>query len=344
MDAGATERAIGGFLPLEPEVRNTERGLIEFWGMTEANTWCFANARSALAHLLRTRGASRLVLPAYICPEMAAAAESGIETVYYPLSDAISPLVEPLDALLRPNDCAVAVDYFGRPPDRDFRDFAAARGDVIWVEDRAQALWPATASWAEWLLYSPRKLFGVEDGGIMLRAVGGVTQAVYSAESVDERAAPRVLRRDDADESENAIWFEAFRGVEARMGVSREPMSAQTRRLLAGVDPAAAVRFRRRNFATLAKILSGYAFFDGPGGDFAPFGFPVRLADAGRVQQALAERRIYAARYWPRLPSDPADFPSEHALARDLLLLPCDQRYGVADMERVARVFLEVAG
>lgn len=339
------DRAIGGFMPLEPGSRQAAGGLLAFWGVTDGNAWRFVNARSALAHLLRNCGARRLVLPAYICPELAtAAADAGVATAYYPLSDALSPLVTALDAMLRPGDCAVAVDYFGRPPARDFRDLAAARDDVVWVEDRAQALRPGAAPWAEWVLYSPRKLFGVPDGGILLRTGGAVPAAEHSSICAEDRALPRILRRDDADESGSVAWFEAYRGVESRMSVSREPMSALTRLLLAGIDPEPVILSRRENFSILRDALPEFGVFDGPADDFAPFGYPVRAAAAEAIQAALARRRIFAARYWPSLPSDPKQFPAEHALARELLLLPCDQRYGGEDMKAVARAFRDIAG
>jgi hypothetical protein len=57
----------------------------------------------------------------------------------------------------------------------------------------------------------------------------------------------------------------------------------------------------------------------------------------------MAGARIFCARHWADLPSPAADFPAEHELSRRLITLPCDHRYGEAEMARVADVFLGAA-
>lgn len=332
-------RAIGGFLPLECGSGKEADGVLSLWGVAEHNAWMFANARSALAHLIQATDVRRLLLPAFICPELAQAASQDVSVGYYPLNARLSPNVDALFSLLRPGDCVVGVDYFGRQPEPDFCAFVADRNDILWVEDRAQALLPAQEPWTNWVLYSPRKLFGVPDGGILVCLDEDVAPTAYSEECAEDRVLPRVLRRDDTLERDNALWYAAYQDVEAGMTVSCEALSATTHQILSNMDTEPVIRCRKHNFNSLAESLPDIAFFTGEAEDFVPFGFPVRVRERDRVWKALSDRRIFAARYWPHLPSDPAMFPEAHALSGELLLLPCDQRYDEYDMRTVAAVF-----
>src|SRR5207302_4980229 len=69
-----------------------------------------------------------------------------------------------------PGDLVVGVDYFGYPVGSALRGLSTTRGDLFFVEDRAQALAPSGDFWGDWCLYSPRKLLGVADGGILVAA------------------------------------------------------------------------------------------------------------------------------------------------------------------------------
>ena len=263
-------RAIGGFLPLDSECVGDSGGVLSFWGITAENAWMFANARSALAHFLKQFQVNRLILPAYICPEIVSAAGRAMEVAFYPLNDLLSPNIGALTEMFRPGDCVVAVDYFGRAPAPEFREFVASRRDIIWVEDRAQALHTGAAAWAEWVLYSPRKLFGVPDGGILLRIDGSVDAVRYAKPSAEDRVLPRKMRRDDRQECNSSAWYKAYRSTEARMAVSSEPISRYSRRQLGNIDAEWAISRRRRNFDRLAELLPDVAFFDGKAGAFAP--------------------------------------------------------------------------
>ena len=120
------------------------------------------------------------------------------------------------------------------------------------------------------------------------------------------------------------------------MRVGNQTISRLSLAVLAGTDIAADAERRRRNYATLFDRLGEWAFFAEPRVSFAPMGFPVRVESAAALSERLSAARIFAARHWEDLPSDPAGFAAEHRLAGQLLTLPCDYRYDEADMHRVA--------
>jgi len=112
-------------------------------------------------------------------------------------------------------------------------------------------------------------------------------------------------------------------------------MSARSLSALAATPARPLTAQRRRNWQALAKRLGAFALWSDQQSDFAPLAYPIVVADAAAAVEALAAERVWAPRHWPVLPSPAAAFSVAHALSQRLLSLPCDQRYGEADMDRV---------
>lgn len=335
-------KTIGGFLPLQlPDAPARHAGFLSLWGIRKDNSLLFHNARSALHHLLKSLDTRKLWLPAYVCRSVVdATARTRADVAFYPVAHALTPDVDVLARRLAPNDCVLAIDYFGRNPAREFLRLVETRRDVTWIEDRAQAMRPAREPWGDWILYSPRKLLGVPDGGILVRRRG--PRLARPAKSLPLQALdfmePSILRFEDQDDVGNKVWREAYVRSEKEMRVSALPMSRLTRVLLGAVQPQRVVSARKANYRFLWSHLKEIALFDGAPGTFVPMVFPIRVeVDAGRLAKSLVRQRVFAQRHWLDLPSDPRRFPAEHDLSRHLLSLPCDQRYSEKDMAFVVK-------
>jgi dTDP-4-amino-4,6-dideoxygalactose transaminase len=339
------ERPIGGFLGLEFPAG--PGGLRRIWGASEPSL-SFVNARSAFASLVKAAPSPRVWFPAFICPEFVDAVPEQ-KRRYYPVGENLSPIVSVLETKVRPGDLVLAVDYFGRPPGAAFLDYVAGNGDVIFVEDCAQAMNTAEQPWGSWRLFSPRKLVGVPDGGLLVRcspAAAAITPSpstTIDAREATDLAAPQLTRFEDENEVHNDVWHRLNQEKERRLSVSTQRMSRLTWTLLGLLEPEKIGDIRRRNFAVLADRLREWALFKERAPQFVPLGFPVLLERRQQVRELLHKHRIFPAVHWERLPSPRDEFPAEHALASRILTLPCDHRYNVADMERVITLFLQAA-
>jgi hypothetical protein len=162
------ERPIGGFIGLELPLVERADSVLALW--TSGRSWWagFANARSALAYLLRRTASRRLWLPAYYCPHTASSLAPTIPIQFYPVVDDLGAPPPMLDDALRTGDAVVFVCYFGTGPGAAWDDLRRDHPTLLWIEDRAQALWPSARPATQWVLYSPRKVLGVPDGGILL--------------------------------------------------------------------------------------------------------------------------------------------------------------------------------
>lgn len=337
MNDTQTQRRIGGFLPLAidelPAAADTPW---ERWTRDARSVLSFHNARSALVWLLRRKSIGRIWLPAYLCPEIASAVRgAGIDLAFYGVGDRLAPDAAGLDARLRRGEAALGVDYFGAPPRQDFLALVAARSDVLWIEDRAQALDPGT-SWGDWLLYSPRKLLGVADGGLLVSHRETLSAPEQPAAEELAFMMPALERFEDAAEARHRAWYKRYRAAEDAICVSLQSMSRLTQALLRRLDFPAIAAARRRNAAQLSRAFAAIARPPlGLSSGAVPFGVPVGTGDAASVSARLAERGLFCARHWPALACSAEEFPDEHRLARSLLTLPCDQRYGEAEMARL---------
>ena len=70
----------------------------------------------------------------------------------------------------------------------------------------------------------------------------------------------------------------------------------------------------------------------------SPLYFPIYAEDRKKVQSDLADAHIYAPVLWPIEDERILGVKSAARLYRDLLALPCDQRYDTCDMERIIHV------
>ncbi|MBU1378795.1 MAG: hypothetical protein KKE02_20865 [Alphaproteobacteria bacterium] len=336
--SGATPlKPIGGFIGLAsadaPPGRTADFGgqhVLQFW-----------NARAALAHLLASLGVGRIWMPSYICGEPAlAAAEAGCQVLFYPVGAGLIPDGDVLARGLRAGDAVLGVDYFGAPSPV-LPDLAQRIPDMTWIQDRAQAPWPDPAPWGAHILYSPRKVVGAADGGVLVSRDGPVPPPQWAPDPDQSRLEPARLRAEDPLGVHGDIWFPAYRAAEAAMSCAPRPMSNLSRSVIDALDLNAIAARRRRNAGILLSRVGSAALFQ-PDRLLAgaPLGVPVLTDDAGAVVARMARDRVFCARHWADLPSPAADFPAEHALSRRLLTLPCDHRYDDDDMVRVAETFL----
>ena len=320
--------AIGGFFGLhEPDCVATEHSILARW--THRREFAaFANARSAFAALIEATSPRTVWLPAYICDGLIAE-EWRERARYYPLLAGFEPDVASHDQHAMPSDLVLAVDFFGFPPGPDFLGFARRRLDLRFVDNRAQALDPGVEPWADWTLYSPRKLVGVADGGILVaeRPECRLPQPDVRPDSMALWTAP-ILRYEDRTEENNQTWHAANQAKMAWMQADRSEMTRLSGWILSHTALEPLAERRRRNWRVLRDHLGRWLARDG-NSDAAPFGYLIKVPSDQRagILRGLYSDRIFAAVHYPSLPSPAEQFPAEHELRRQVITLPCDHRY-----------------
>ncbi len=316
-------------------------GLTEFWQVGPG--LCWENLSSAFAALIRHLKPRTVWMPGYLCQHMAAAV-SPDQRKFYPLTVAMEPELTAFDRL-QDGDLVLAVSYFGRPLGADWRQAVAARPGVWFAEDCAQSLDTGAAAWSDWRLYSPRKLMGVAEGGVLVPVTDRAKAAQMRGpampadpQRVEQRLLPMRMRQERP--LDNALWHPMHQESENAGEVSDRAMDLGALALLSSLDPAPMIAARQANFARLAQHLADHAVITDQTPSFAPFGFPVRLAGGqrDRVLDRMFKEGVYPAVHWRDIAA-PASVAADHLRATELATLPCDHRYDLRDMDRIAAVF-----
>lgn len=323
------QKAVGSvFADAGEDVADRVDSLWRHWTDGYAHAVAFQTARAALRALLVAENVRRLWLPAYVCDVTVEAAPEGCEVRFY----GHGPGLLLSDLAPETGDAVLGVNYYGRI-DPSLTRMAGTRRDVLWIEDRAQALAPG-APWGDVLLYSPRKLLGVADGGVMV-ANRPLPHPEMPALPGEALWAPHAARSRDPDGLSPHSWSPAFQAREAQFDAAPRAMQPRTRAVLEAVALAPLRDRRIANARTLQAWLPEFVLWAEPV-TFPPLTVPIRVQSAESAVRALAAERIFCARHWAHLPSPTGAFPEAHSLARQLVSLPCDQRYDAAEMARVA--------
>ena len=328
---------IGGFFERhEPDGAATGPSVLGAW--TAGRPYAaFVNARSAFAALAAMFPHAGLWLPAFLCADLAQTAYAA-RTRFYPVQDGFEPDLARVVVEAKAGDLVLVAAYFGLPISATARKVLARRPDLRVVEDRAQALGPGLGAGPGWRLYSPRKLLGVADGGLLVAhdQMDGLPSPVGAADSEALWRAP-LMRAEDPAGLRNAEWHAANQAKEAAMTVNSEAMTELSLSILSATPLASLAALRLANWSVLDADLRAWAAL--PADPAAPpLGYVLRLEPdvRDRVLQGLHAQRIFAAVHWPRIAAPSEDFPREASWTRELITLPCDHRYDAQDMSRVA--------
>jgi hypothetical protein len=208
----------------------------------------------------------------------------------------------------------------------------------------------------DYALASLRKRFPIPDGGLVLPTGPAPTPSPPDADVLasDELAIRRLQvlgarsawDRDRSDVS-GTDWYQRLQPLEGDVASGRlPPMSRVARMLLSGVVPVESRGKRGANAARLVAQLEGSGALDTLmetphlASLSSPLVVPVLLRDADlrdELQQVLARDDVYAAVHWRR---HRWSAPETDTFADRQLSLPCDERYSLDDMNRVAESVL----
>jgi hypothetical protein len=288
----------------------------------------FQSARSAFLALLRGARPRRVWMPHYLCDSMYAPLRAaGVDFVQYSLDQQFGIAGE-LD--LEPGDWLYYVNYFGvcgSQADRIIRQYGSSRV----VIDNCQAFYEPVRECVA-TIYSPRKFFGLPDGGLLITACPVPVPEAFDNQS-KLRTEHLIARLAAGPEAGYAAYQRAEQSLEA---LEPKRMSRLTDRILASIDLAAAQSARKRNFALLHEMLGRWNTLPiDPAQIDGPLCYPL-VVDCPTLRQALIAERVFVATYWSDVLETVTSGSQEEFWVKNLLPLPCDQRYGASDMTRIA--------
>lgn len=311
--------AIGGYFELELPVKGQ---------VPHAKSVRFQSARAAFLALLRARQPDKIWMPTYICDAMVSPLRN--ETMpcsWYNVDNnfAVHNAVQ-----IGPNDVLLYVNYFGIC-DGHVEELLQRFSPQQIVLDFSQSFFSPPRNEALATIYSPRKFFGIPDGGILVSQMP-MSQPMNRDDESFGRLAHLIRRLGDSPES----GYDDFcRAEESLSNCEPKGMSELTERILRSIDFDLVRERRNENFAYLHRKLRDLNplridFDDG----FAPMCYPF-VSTSASLKSNLIANRIFIPTYWPEaLARVQGQFPRNYVEC--LVPLPVDQRYGTSDMDRIA--------
>lgn len=283
------------------------------------------SARHCYEHILQSRRYKRVYVPYYTCEVVLHSMQkSGVSPVFYAVNEYLEPQDYPV---LAENEAFLYTNYYGLK--QDVVQNICSRYGKNAIIDNAQAFYAKPISGID-TFYSPRKFFGVADGGYLY------TDCHIDREMEQDTSYHRMshlLMRIDCGPEKG---YEAFRqNSDTLIDAPILRMSRLTYRILSTIDYERAREIRLENFSYLHERLKGENSFS-----FAeykssvPMVYPYWSTDCS-LRQKLINNKVFVAKYWPGVADIPHCPELEKDLVENLIPLPIDQRYSQTDMERI---------
>ncbi len=312
-------REIGGYFELEQLA-----GRPYYAGLAALNS-----ARSALLFILRARQAEKLWLPYFLCSSVEEMCrKEGFAVGFYHIGPDFLPIFR--EDALNAREYLYAVNYYGQVGPDKAAALQTRYGRLIF--DNVQAFFQHPLPGMD-TVYSCRKFFGVPDGGY------AATDAPTS--ELPERDLSMGRMRHLLGRYEGAQAWDYYADFKASdrsfAGTGLRAMSALSENLLCAVDYETVRRRRNENYAVLKALLGekNPLKLTAPDGAYA---YPFYCRNGMAVKKRLAEKKIFVATLWPNVLENGDGLEKDYA--ENILPLPCDQRYGREDMERIAAELL----
>ncbi len=280
--------------------------------------------RNCLAYLIETKGIKKIRLPYFLCSSVSkVCGKYGVEVRYYHIDPYLRPVAE---FGLSEDEWLYVVNYYGQLSQEEITALKHRFGRVIL--DNSQSYFQRPNEKID-TLYTCRKYFGVPDGAFL-----------YTDKSLE-----RELPQDESFERIHYIMgrFERTAGEFYKESADNnhffadEPvkkMSKLTENLLRSYDYDRIARRRTENFEFLHEHLEARngLKLNVPKGAFM---YPLYLENGAEIKKELCSMKIFVPTLWGDVFDICKENSLEYSLAKNIVPLPVDQRYGREDMEYI---------
>lgn len=315
-----SSKAIGGYFELE-----LPRGQGHYYPQALK----YQSARATFYALLLFIKPKRVWMPYYICDSMLAPLiKAEIEVCFYSLNKDLS--IQD-DFELEKNDLLLYVNYFGVCSHIQDLILKKYNKEQI-VFDHSQAFFvPPMDCLAT--IYSPRKFFGVPDGGLLVTSLNMIEPEKQDTGSFARTS--HLLHRLAGEPEDGYMAYQA--NEKTLEDFQPRKMSVLTERLLNSINYDLVKQVRNTNFKKVHSQI-------GHSNDFeinqeninGPMGYPY-LANNSELRSSLIKRRVFIPTYWPEVLERPGVTGTEKQLVENMNLIPCDQRYSLNDMTEIIK-------
>lgn len=315
--------AIGGYFELE-----LKRGEHYHKDAIRLNT-----ARNCFEYILLARKYRKVYIPYYTCEVMLQPLKrQQVDYEFY----SIDWNLEPTEIFkLQEGEAFLYTNYFGLKQDCVER-LAEVYGSRL-IVDNAQAFFAPRVRGID-TFYSPRKFFGVPDGGYLY--TDRILDVDFQRDESWNRMAHLLIRADKTAESGYMI----FRENEDKLDNAQiMKMSYISEKLMCAIDYLTVAEIRRRNFRYLQRVLGQMNSINfNLDKEDVPLVYPFLSDSKKELRQKLSMNRIFLATYWPNVIKwQCCEHAIESIYSKTILPLPIDQRNNLENVEKIKNIILQ---
>lgn len=282
-------------------------------------------ARNCFEYVLRARKYDKVFIPYYTCEVMLEPLKKcNVGYEFYHINELLEPAEE---YELKKNEAFLYTNYYGLK--QSCVERLAVRYGSKLIVDNAQAFYARPLDGID-VFYSARKFFGVADGAYLY------TDCRLDCEFEQDQSYDRMshlLKRADVSAEFGYQDFKANDDLLINNPIRR--MSNLTEKILCSIDYESCRKKRIENYHYLDEHLkdSNKIHFELTEND-VPMIYPY-LTDDADLRNKLIENKVFVAKYWPKVLEWTKVGMLENKLTQNLLAIPCDQRFGMGDMEEI---------
>lgn len=293
------------------------------------------SGRHSLEYILRLRKYRKVIIPYYTCEVVLEPIKKlGLEYEYYSLDENLEPEFD-FDEV-EGNECFLYTNYFGLKNEY-IRSMPRMNNIIV---DNSQAFFSKPLPCFD-TFYSPRKFFGVPDGGYLYTYDKSILPA-YMPQSVSHQHCAHLLKRIDTSPEDG--YLDATKNDIRISSLEMQGMSNLSKNILRGINYDQVSLKRRNNYSIIHRYLGERnelklgRFYDESD---IPMTYPllIRFDD---LKEKLIDKKIYIPTYWNNVLACAPRESWESHLANYLVALPIDQRYSAKDMQYIVEVVLSI--
>lgn len=284
------------------------------------------SGRFCLEYILRCRKVSKLYVPYYTCDSaVEPIIKLGIPYEFYHIDEEYH-IVD--DIRLSEGEALMYTNYWGLQSDY-CRELFSKYGNKL-ILDYTQSFFAKPIPGAD-TFYSCRKFFGVPDGGYLYTDADADADLNIKQDVSFSRMDSLVKRIDLSPEE----GYEDFRKISEEFHkMSIRHMSRFTKRMMQSIDYDEVAQKRRDNYEKLRKALGGKELSDND----VPMVFPYMANDGQALRRHMIQNRIFVPTYWPNVYDWTGEDSVEAKMAKNIIPLPIDQRYGIDDINLICNI------
>ena len=285
------------------------------------------SGRNAFKYILKAQNIKKIYIPNFICNSIIdPLVELSISYEFYNI-DSNFEIIQEIDLLK--DERILYVNYFALKSQYVKRLADKYQNNLI--IDNTQDFFGKPLKNID-TIYSPRKFFGVSDGGY-LYANHLLEELLTFDESYIHSA--QLLGRADKEAS---LFYNEYKKAEQRLiNQPIKKMSNLTNKILSSIDYESIKQKRKENFEYLHNELKEINLLENIDIKSTPFIYPFITNDL-QLRGKLIKNKIYIAKYWSEVLGRDSISNVEIDFVNKLIPLPIDQRYDFDDMYRILKI------